>query len=117
MHLQSVAGARLHLAVAVEVGEGRVHVVVGLATEEFERKALRVFAPTRFGWREKAWEGIEACRGQRIGVKLDLARRRGNRAGGIRLEGLRLRVPMEAEREVSLLCEVLKRDVLHAGIG
>ena len=33
---QALAGAGLHFAVAVEIGEGRVHVVVRLAGEEFE---------------------------------------------------------------------------------
>ena len=54
VHFQLLRGARFHLAVAVEIGKGRVHVVVGLAAQELQRIALRILAPARFRGRDKS---------------------------------------------------------------
>ena len=109
--------ACFHLAMAVEIGEGGVHVVVGLAAEELERIVLRAFPPARFGGRDKGGQRVEALGGEGLGVELDFAGGRGQRAGDVGLEGMRVGFAMEGERDVAFALEVVEGDVLHAGIG
>ena len=46
MHLEPLAGARFHLAMAVEIRKRGVHVVVGLACQQLQRIALCILRPS-----------------------------------------------------------------------
>ena len=73
MHFQPLTGVRFHLAMPLQIGEGGIHVIVGLARQQFQRVSLRSLAPARFRGRSEGRERILTCGGQRFRIKLDLA--------------------------------------------
>ena len=113
MHFE-IAELGFHGADGWDVGEGRIHVVVGLAGEELEREALARGSRSvaGFGGRSEGDEGIESLGDESFGVELGFAAGRGEVAVGKGQEG-RGGVGVKVEADVGFAFEAIAGDAVE----
>ena len=97
VHFEDAVEGGFHLPVTGQIGEGRVHIVVGLARQELEGITFAGGRVARFRRGTECGQRIDALRGEGCGVELDSAAGSFEGAFGEGKEVLLVRVFFEAQ--------------------